>query len=302
MTSQKSKQTTELEADGALCRLVQTWLPGYLHSELTAVQQRQLQAHLAQCNSCAQRVQEARLLDADLQAEANRYQPRLSQNMSLHIQKRVYRRMQRSLMWQRTTRFVQISTAVAALVVLLAGSFLFSRFWLSFLANPPTETPVAGEELNLPAVPQPVATVEVQLPNADLEIENGRLDLRDTQTSLTPGQTPEQLAATLVTTALAKDARSLNGLFVRTGMAQESSVRIWLLFSKRCQWSLDSATDLQFTRRQSQLSNLATILIWYDGKRVGEIKMRRFSDNWFITFTQPPAINQCLLDQYKNRS
>ena len=130
MAEQNRKVTAELNTESVLCQFVRQRLPDFLHYDLTAVEQRQIKAHLAQCDGCAQRVQEARLLHADLQAEADRYQPRLSPDASLRIQNKVYRRMRRSLVWRHTGQVLRFSTAVAALVLLLGGSILFGRFWL----------------------------------------------------------------------------------------------------------------------------------------------------------------------------
>ena len=130
VTEHNRSVTSESQTESPLCHFVQQRLPDFLHRGLTAVDHQQIHAHLAQCDRCARRVQEARLLDDDLQAEADRYQPRLSRDASLRIQNQVYKRMQRSLVWQRTGQVVRLSTAVAALMLLLAGSFLFGRFSL----------------------------------------------------------------------------------------------------------------------------------------------------------------------------
>lgn len=281
-----------------MCHYIQQHLPDYLHVGLTAVEHRQIQAHLAQCNNCAQRVQEARLLDADLQAEANRYQPRLSRDASLRIQRQVYRRMQRSLVWQRTGQIVRLGTAVAALVLLLAGSFLFGRLWLPLLANSSSET---GEATSLPAapLPQPTAipttlppTAEPEKPAVDM-IGNGRSNAWDSWRSVTPGQMPEQLAATIMDAALARDEAYLTDLFVALGAAQQPTAQLWLRISNRCPQSL-SAADFVFTRRAIPLPTITAVSIWYNHHEIGEIKMRQVAGDWFATFTHTPAVSPCL--------
>ncbi len=305
MAEHKSKVTFESNNDGALCQFVQQQLPDYLHNDLTAVEHRQIQAHLAQCDNCALQVQEARLLDADLQAEADRYQPRLSRDASLRVQHKVYRRMQRSLVWQRTGQVLRLGTAVAALILLLGGSFLFGRFWFPFLT---TETNTAGETNTLPDLPPPGPTAVptaapslpeetvVEPPAIPLEEEtsrNGRINAWDHWVPAAPGQTPEDLANTIVSTALAGNQDYLNELFVGMGAAQQPTAKMWLLVTGRCQHNL-SSDDFIFTRYPIPLLTVASVSIWYDNHLVGEIKMRQIQGEWFATFTRTPAINPCL--------
>lgn len=292
--------TTESNTESALCHYIQQRLPDYLHVGLTAVEHQQIQAHLAQCNSCAQQVQEARLLDSDLQAEADRYQPRLSREASLRIQNQVYRRMQRSLVWQRTGQIVRLGTAVAALVLLLAGSFLFGRFWLPNLANSTSET---GEATTLPEAPLPVPTAIPTAPPPLLEpakpmvelglIENGRINAWDSWASVAPGQTPEQLAATITNAALTRDAAYLNDLFTGMGAAQQPTAQLWLRISHRCTQRL-TADDFVFSRHAIPLQTVTAVSIWYHDHLVGEIKMRQVAGDWFATFTRIPSVNPCL--------
>jgi hypothetical protein len=306
VTDQKSKTSPELNNESALCQFVQQRLPDYLHHDLTAVEHQQIHAHLAQCDSCALRVREARLLDADLQAEADHYQPRLSRDASLRIQHKVYRRMQRSLVWQRTGQALRLATAVAALILLLGGSFLFGRFWFPFLA---AETNTAGETTTLPDLPPPgptaVPTTAPAIPippPQEVEIEsppvleettrNGRANAWDHWVAAAPGQTPEQLAATIVSTALDSDETYLNKLFVGLGAAQQPTARMWLSVANRCQNDL-SSNDFVFARQPIPLLTITSVSIWYDGHLVGEIKMRQIQGEWFATFARTPAVYPC---------
>lgn len=304
MTEQKSSVTTELNQE---CSLVQQVLPAYLHHELTAVQHQQIQHHLAECDSCAQRVQEARLLDADLQAEADRQQPRLSREAALRIQQQVYRRMQRSLVWQRTGQIVRLSTAVATLFLLLAGSFLFGRLWLPLLNSTANtdliaaETSTAGETVSAPPAIRPEPTAVPAVPPAIVEIqpaeatvrENGRLHAWDSWTSVTPGQTPEQLAATIMDAALAQNETSLNELFLGMGATQQPTAKLWLHVGSRCQ-AYVTADDFLFARRPIPLLTVTSVSIWYNQHMVGEIKMRQVQGNWFATFARTPSMSPCL--------
>ena len=308
MTKDKGKATAQAKQNETMCHLVQQWLPGYLRWELTAVQQQQVKAHLAECDRCAQQVQEARLLANDLQAEADRYQPRLSQAASLRIQRQVYRRMRRSLVWQRTGQVVRLATAVATLILLLGGSFLFGRFWLPFLTNSSAtsgdSTPLLEElpppgptavPTTAPVAPEPeIATIVEPPPSLTDPAENGRrINAWDHWVSVAPGQSPEELAALITDTALANDEALLADLFVGMGAAQTPTARMWLSISNRCQDNLSSA-DFRFIRHPIPLPTVTAVSIWHNSHLVGEIKMRQVQGEWFATFTRTPAINVCL--------
>ncbi len=299
MTEHNRSVTIEIKTDSPLCHFVQQRLPDFMHQGLTAVEHQQIQAHLAQCDRCARRVQEARLLDGDLQAEADRYQPRLSRDASLRIQNQVYRRMQRSLVWQRTGQVVRLSTAVVTLVLLLAGSFLFGRFWLPGLGAPVGDELATGESVTLPEapLPQPTAVPTTRPTMAEPEPvatePNGRVNAWQNWNSVTPGQSPEALAATIMDTALGRDEAFLNELFVGLGAARQPTAQLWLRVGSRCQQTLTS-DDFLFTRRAIPLLTVTSVSIWYDQHLVGEIKMRQVNGEWFATFTRTPSVNPCL--------
>ncbi len=301
MTEQKSSVTTESKKG---CTQVQQLLPGYLRHELTAVQHHQIQTHLTHCNRCAQLVHEARLLDADLQDEADRFQPRLSHDASLRVQRQLYRRMRRSLVWQRTGQVMRLGMAAAALLMLLAGSFLFGSFWLPSLASPTDDTPIAGETTTVPEAPTPEPTAVPTTAPASPEpkpaappgerARNGRFNASDSWVAAAPGQTPEQLAATIVTAALTQESAYLHNLFVGLGAARQPTVETWLRLGNRCPQS-EAIAHFEFTRRPISLATMTAVDIWYYQYWVGEIKMRQVRGDWFATFTRIPAINSCLL-------
>ena len=243
------------------------------------------------------------MLTNDLQVEADRYQPRLSSDASLRIQQQVYRRMQRSMVWQRAGEIVRMGTAVAALVLLLMGSFVFGRFWIDSLSNLPEEaTPgdtIIEQELPVPG-PTAVPTLPPAIPNeqsvelSDPSPRNGRVNTWDSWVSVAPGQHPEQLAATIMTTALAQEKTHLNNLFIAMGAAQSPTAGMWLRLGNRCQQGL-LASDFEFTRRPIVLSNIASVSILYNNYHVGEIKMRQVQGQWFATFSRVPTANPCPL-------
>jgi hypothetical protein len=214
--------------------------------------------------------------------------------------------MQRSLVWQRTGQALRLATAVAALILLLGGSFLFGRFWFPFLT---AETNTAGETTALPGLPPPgptaVPTTAPAIPtpaSQEVEIEsppvleettrNGRANAWDHWVAAAPGQTPEQLAATIVSTALDSDETYLNELFVGLGAAQQPTARMWLSVANRCRNSL-SSEDFVYARHPIPLLTVTSVSIWYDGHQVGEIKMRQIQGEWFATFARTPAVYPC---------
>jgi hypothetical protein len=214
--------------------------------------------------------------------------------------------MQRSLVWQRTGQALRLATAVATLVLLLGSSFLFGRFWFPFLT---TETNTAGETTTLPdlpppgpttvptsapAIPIPAPQETVVEPPAVLEetSANGRVNAWDHWSAVAPGQTPEQLAATIVSTALVNDEVYLNKLFVGMGAAKQPTARMWLSVANRCQLDL-SSDDFVFARHPIPLLTITSVSIWYEGHLAGEIKMRQIQGEWFATFARTPAVYPC---------
>jgi hypothetical protein len=216
--------------------------------------------------------------------------------------------MQRSLVLQRTGQVLRLGTAVATLILLLGGSFLFGRFWLPYLTAEtttgktttfpdlpppgPTTVPTAAPAISLP--PSPEESVVETPRQTELETaQNGRMNAWDHWGAAAPGQTPEQLAALIVSTALANDKPYLNELFVGMGAAQQPTANMWLSVTGRCRTNL-SSDDFLFTRHPIPLLTVTSVSLWYDGHMVGEIKMRQIEGEWFATFTRTPAINPCL--------
>jgi hypothetical protein len=184
-------------------------------------------------------------------------------------------------------------------MLLLAGSFLFGRFWLPGLSAPTGDGLATGESVTLPEapVPQPTAVPTTHPTIAEPEPvateQNGRASAWQNWTSVTPGQSPEQLAATITDVALARDEALLNALFVGLGSAGPPTAQLWLRVGSRCQQNLTS-DDYLFTRRAIPLLTVTSVSIWYQQHLVGEIKMRQVNGEWFATFTRVPSVNPCL--------
>ena len=125
-------------------------------------------------------------------------------------------------------------------------------------------------------------------------VRDGRVNAWDHWVSAAPGQSPEQLAATIVSAALANDELNLNTLFVGMGAGQQPTARMWLSIANRCLNNL-SSSDFVYTRHPIPLPTITSISVWYNGVLVSEIKMRQIRGEWFATFTRAPALNPCLL-------
>lgn len=128
------------------CRQVDAWLMAYLKDGLAPDRRAAVDEHLAGCEVCRHAVRDARALEAGLRLEATRYNPTLSPTASARIQERVYRRMRRGLIMQRTSRVVGGAAGVVVALVLVAGALLL---WQTLRPGEPAgpmgdETPVPG--------------------------------------------------------------------------------------------------------------------------------------------------------------
>jgi ABC-type glycerol-3-phosphate transport system substrate-binding protein len=105
------------------CQQVEAQLMAYLKGGLAPARRRALREHLVTCDACAQGVREIEDLEAELYATASRHQPRLAPRSAARIQDKVYRRMRRGLIVQRTTQFTARLVGVMAVLVLVVGLF-----------------------------------------------------------------------------------------------------------------------------------------------------------------------------------
>ena len=116
------------------CRQIDAWLMAYLKDGLAPDRRAAVDEHLAGCEVCRHAVRDARALEASLCLEAARYNPTLSPTVSARIQERVYRRMRRGLIMQRTSRVVGGAAGVVVALVLVAGALLL---WQTLRAGEP---------------------------------------------------------------------------------------------------------------------------------------------------------------------
>jgi multiple sugar transport system substrate-binding protein len=107
----------------ASCQQVEAQLMAYLKGGLSPAHRQALRDHLVACDACAQSVRQIKDLEAKLYATASRHQPRLAPRSAARIQEKVYRRMRRGLIMQRTTQFTGRFVGVTAVLVLIIGLF-----------------------------------------------------------------------------------------------------------------------------------------------------------------------------------
>ena len=156
------------------CQHTEAQLTAYLKGGLTTAQQRAFRQHLLGCDACSRLVQEARDLDTELFESARlEDRPHLSPEASAHIQERLYRRMRRALIFQRTRHMTERMVAFVAVVVLVMSALTIGRPWLNFVATSQNETTPASLPLpaaNDEAVEEQVATVSASTPLPQQEL------------------------------------------------------------------------------------------------------------------------------------
>lgn len=112
---------------GLTCRQVDDRLMAYVKGGLSAAKRQAVADHLLACASCARAAEEARALDAQLLAEADRLGPALSRTASARIQERIYRTMRRGLIMQRISKSFTRLAGLAALAALVIGVWRLSQ-------------------------------------------------------------------------------------------------------------------------------------------------------------------------------
>lgn len=275
------------------CQIVQKHLTAYMKNGLDKQTHRQFALHIATCDPCAQQLDEARLLEEALYAEAASQRPFLSRTASQRIQQNMAQRLQRALWWQRTRTLLQTGVTVA--LTLFIFGFLLSTFWLSLQNEVTNSSVVELAEREVEVLETAVPTV---LPQTLLNDPNSHPSLTpfDSLQSATPGFTPEQLSHLIVETALQGDEEALRNYFVAMPSWRDPTITIWRHFARRCA-STVQASDLEYLRISTKQMVVVSVNLIYDDAVVGEIKLRQFNGEWFAIFTRPPAVNQCLIEQ-----
>ncbi|MCP5098802.1 MAG: hypothetical protein GY943_24895 [Chloroflexi bacterium] len=308
------------------CEQVDDQLLAYAKGALPSTEQRAIANHIANCDRCALALHELRSLESDLKLEASRYHPQLSPEASQRIQQQVYRRMRLSMVWQRLFQTVRAGAAVAGAGVMLIIAVFVGYQWLQFMANPVDENAiVAGSSVveteietgteteteTAVSIPTPVPTdvpvaqtqeVETQdfaslpiLPPTN-NISNIPIYWQDLE-SITPGDMPPAIAREVLDAALDDDASRLNKLLAAMSTHREPSIRLWQLFTRRCQGTVE-AFDFSYRQLPTGDFPLTAVHLYYQGNYTGEIKFRRIGDDWFAVFSHPPLINECLQAQF----
>jgi uncharacterized protein (DUF2267 family) len=104
------------------CQHVEAALIAYLKDGLSPTRRQAVEDHLAACDACARSVQQAQILESELRLQAARHNPTLSPEAVTRIHERVYKRMRRGLMMQRTVKLAGVAVAVVVIALLAAGA------------------------------------------------------------------------------------------------------------------------------------------------------------------------------------
>jgi multiple sugar transport system substrate-binding protein len=143
------------------CRQVDAWLMAYLKDGLAPDRRAGVDEHLAGCEVCRHAMRNARAMEAGLRLEAARYKPTLSPTASARIQERVYRRMRRSMVTQRVSRFAWGAVGILVLALITVTGYMYWQGWQQASGQ---STPVAGPTPpEMPVIP----TVTPVLPQSD---------------------------------------------------------------------------------------------------------------------------------------
>ena len=291
------------------CDQLNEQLMPYLKGDLTREQMARVNAHLQTCDRCALRIHEARLLEADLYHTAVLPAKPLSDDASLRIQANVYRKMRRTMFLRRTGQVVQASTAIALFAFAIVGIFALATYWLPFMSDnsepiTPASNYIVAEKGTIEdtAVTDEEITVLINEQIVEQPFNYYRNSFTDSLVSITPGKTPEEIAASILDSALSKDHDQLFALFAATSVMQEPNTRMWKIFASRCNATINSSRDFEIVKAPLPFEHIASVRLFYDDRFSGEIKMRKYNGEWFTTFTHTPFINQCIQDYFQQEN
>ena len=287
------------------CEQLNEHLIPYLKGDLTREQMARINAHLQTCDRCALRVHEARRLEAELYHTAVLPAKPLSEDASLRIQANVYRKMRRTIFLRRTGQLVQASSAIALFAFALVGTFALATYWLPFMSdNADPIVPASNYIIAEKGLAEDTAVTDSEIDTLINEqtieqpLNYYRSAFTDSLVSATPGQTPEEIAAAILDSALSRDHEQLFALFAATSVMQEPNTRMWKIFANRCDATIGSSRDFDIIKAPLPFEHIASVRLYYNDRFSGEIKMRKFNGEWFTTFTQTPYLNQCIQDYF----
>jgi hypothetical protein len=295
MSNKSAKSTPK---NHVTCDQVETQLVRFVKGSLSQSEQQRFAVHLASCDRCSLSLQELRTLESELRVEASQYHPELSAAASQRIQQQVYRRMRFSLVWQRLFQSVKMGGALVGATAVLIIALLFGYQWLQFMANIDDSEVIPGASVSLPvAANSPTPTLAeptaVPTPLRTPYTANSEHIPWENLVSVTSGETPTHIARTIIEAALANDASQLGALFAAMPIYRDPTIRLWLLFNRRCH---DTVTAADFTYEQLPTGDLpiTAVYLHHQNRYTGEIKFREIYGEWYAVFTHPPSINACL--------
>jgi hypothetical protein len=127
------------------CRHVEAALTAYLKDGLSPARRQAVEDHLAACDTCARSVQQAQILESELRLQAARHDPILSTEAAARIHERVYKRMRRGLILQRTFKLAGVAVAVVVIALLAVGAMAYWQGRPPDVAGEQDVTPESGE-------------------------------------------------------------------------------------------------------------------------------------------------------------
>ena len=292
------------------CQQLNKQITAYLRRGLPLAQQEAMAQHLLSCPACSQKIQEAKNLESELVSEAALNQPKLSQDASLRIQEEVYNRMRRTLLIQRTLNVLHLSGVIVMALAVFGGILFFSNQWLQFLANPSIDTvgapsveSVANPPINSQDNDLETTTVSGEATTLELPLERDGPDQMPSVAgtlpapapsliSITPSMLPQAIAATIMKAASEGDIVTLDSLFVGMRASRGPTLRLWKLFTTRCQ-NVELFSTIRYESFPRDATLIARVDMYQGNNFIGELKMRRIDGEWFTVFASYPTLKGC---------
>jgi hypothetical protein len=287
-------------SQNAECRQIEGQVTAYLKGGLSSGQQRAFRQHLLACEACSGLVQEARAIDAELFESARlEDRPHLSPEASADIQERLYRRMRRALIFQRTRHATERVVAFVAVVVLLMSALTVGRPWLRFVASsqqettPTNPTPMAPAEEEV--VEEAVVTVAAATPLPRPELITAEATPEPTgrpssNEAVVANQPVESLVLHLIEAGLENDESELRVLLSRARPFSMAGLRVWQRLEV-CQGRF-TADELRLRTVKPQ-PRLASVYIYAGQQFLGDMKFYLDDEgNWYLSYINYGSFSQ----------
>jgi formylglycine-generating enzyme required for sulfatase activity len=134
------------------CQHVEAALIAYLKDGLSPLHRQAVEDHLAACDACTRSVQQAQILESELRLQTIRHNPILSPEATARVHERVYKRMRRGLIMQRTFKLAGVAVAVVVIALLAVGAMAYWQGRLPDVAGEQDVAPLgAGDTWTRPA-------------------------------------------------------------------------------------------------------------------------------------------------------